>query len=213
MPDAQKIIPLPIAEVMLDDALDAPLDYRVPPELNEKARAGSRVKVPVRNSQREGTIVGFKESSPFAKLLEIGEVLSDKTHVTEELFLLARWISEYYFTPLRKVLKTILPSSVRGKAKAKEQLWIQPALSLNELSSLCNQLRRSHPAQAASPRLQDPSNPQRDFSPRLLRKNPKFAKHHRSADQEEDLTLPKIADRSLFSHRRRVFPHNTKEIK
>jgi primosomal protein N' (replication factor Y) len=148
MPDAQKIIPLPIAEVMLDDALDAPLDYRVPPELNEKARAGSRVKVPVRNSQREGTIVGFKESSPFAKLLEIGEVLSDKTHVTEELFHLARWISEYYFTPLRKVLKTILPSSVRGKAKAKEQLWIQPALSLNELSSLCNELRRSHPAQA-----------------------------------------------------------------
>src|SRR5580692_5546167 len=108
MPDARKIIPLPIAEVMLDDALDKPLDYLIPPEFREKVHAGSRVKVPVRSSQRQGTIISFKESSPFAKLLEISEVLSDKNHLTDDLLHLAQWISEYYFTPLRKVLTTIL---------------------------------------------------------------------------------------------------------
>jgi primosomal protein N' (replication factor Y) len=139
---------LTIAEVILDDALDKPLDYRIPKELVGKVHAGSRVKVPVRTSHRLGTIVEIKESSPFSPLQEIAEVLSDKAYITEELFLLAEWISEYYCTPLRKVLKTILPSSVRGKAKAKEQLLIKPAVSINQLASACDQLRRTHPTQA-----------------------------------------------------------------
>ncbi len=137
-----------IAEVILDDALDKALDYRVPDDLIGKVLSGSRVKVPVRNSQRLGTVVGFKETSPFAKLQLIAEVLSDKAHVTHELFQLAEWISHYYCTPLRKVLKTILPSSVRGKSKAKEQLLVKPAIPLSELASLCEELRKSHPLQA-----------------------------------------------------------------
>lgn len=141
MSDAQKI-----AEVILDDALDRPLDYRVPEGI--KLSIGSRVRVPVRGKEREGTVLLFKESSPFAKLQAIASAVADKAHVTEELFALARWISEYYCTPLRKVLKTVLPSSVRGKAKAKEQLLIKPAVSVNQLAEVCDGLRKTHPQQA-----------------------------------------------------------------
>ena len=148
MSDAQEITSLFIAEVILDDALDKSLDYRIPDHLMGKVQTGSRVKIPVRNSQRQGTVVGLKEKSPFAKLAEIAEILSDKTHVTKELFRLAEWISFYYCTPFRKVLKTILPSSVRGKAKAKEQLLIKPNVSVNQLAALCDELRKSHPTQA-----------------------------------------------------------------
>ncbi len=148
MSHAQEVTLLAIAEVILDDALDRPLDYRIPMELMEKVHVGSRVKIPVRTSHRQGTVVGIKEHSLLAKLQEIAEVFSDKAYITEELFRLAQWISEYYCTPLRKVLKTILPSSVRGKAKAKEQLLITPAISIPQLASVCEELRRTHPTQA-----------------------------------------------------------------
>jgi primosomal protein N' (replication factor Y) len=148
MSNAENINFLTIAEVILDDALDKPLDYLIPNELTEKALAGSRVKIPVRKSYRQGTIIKIKEHSPFSPLQEIAEVLSDTTYITEELFRLATWISEYYCTPLRKVLKTILPSSVRGKARPKQQLLIKPALSINQLALVCEELRRVHPMQA-----------------------------------------------------------------
>ncbi len=148
MSNAQEVNLFTIAEVILDDALDRSLDYHIPKELIGKVHAGSRVKIPVRKSHRQGTVVGIKEHSPLTQLQEIAEVLSDKAYITGELFRLAEWISEYYCTPLRKVLKTILPSSVRGKAKAKEQLLIKPALSINQLASVCDELRRTHPTQA-----------------------------------------------------------------
>ena len=137
-----------VAEVVIDDALDKFLDYRIPEKLLGKVLSGSRVKVPVRNSERQGTVVGIKETSPFAKLLEIADLLSDKAHVTDELFKLGGWISQYYCCPLRKVLKAILPPSVRGKAKAKEQLLIKSNVSQNALAEICDELRRSNPSQA-----------------------------------------------------------------
>lgn len=147
MSDAQEVVPT-IAEVILDDALDKSLDYRIPKTLIGKVQTGSRVKVPVRNSVRQGTIVSLKDSSSFAKLQEISATLSEKTHVTEELFRLAEWIAYYYCTPLRKVLKTLLPASVRGKSKAKEQLLIKPDISINQLAAICDDLRKSNPTQA-----------------------------------------------------------------
>lgn len=151
MSNAQKMTPMsvqPIAEVILDDALDQSLDYRIPEHLHGKVQTGSRVIVPIRKSPRQGTVIGFKMHSPFAKLQEIAEVISDKAHVTSELFHLAQWISSYYCTPLRKILKTILPASVRGKAKTKEQWLIKSNLSANQIAELCDALRKSNASQA-----------------------------------------------------------------
>lgn len=145
MPHSQEII----AEVLLDDALDKSLDYLIPTPLIGKVLTGSRVKVPVRKAQRQGTVVGLKTTSPFAKLQEIAEVISKQTHMPPELFRLAEWISHYYCTPLRKVIKTLLPSSVRGKVKEKQQLFIKANLSRNQIAEMCNTLRKTHPTQAA----------------------------------------------------------------
>ncbi len=137
-----------IAEVILDDALDKTLDYRIPERLLGQALTGTRVKIPVRGGLRQGTIVSLKETSPFTKLQTITELLTTQARITDELFQLAKWISSYYCTPLRKVLQTILPSSVRGKAKVKEQLFIKPNVSQTALSELCSELRSSKPTQA-----------------------------------------------------------------
>ncbi len=149
MPDAQEVTThLSVAEVLLDDALNQSLDYQIPSDLHSKIKIGIRVKVPVRSSIRQGTVVGIKEKSAFANLLPIQDVLAEKTHVTEDLLELAQWISSYYCTPLRKVLTTVLPPSVRGKSSAKEQFFIKPGISIPKLATLCSELRQTRPAQA-----------------------------------------------------------------
>jgi primosomal protein N' (replication factor Y) len=137
-----------IAEVVLDDALDKALDYQIPINLIGKIQAGSRVKIPVRRTHRQGTVVQLKQTSRFTQLQSIIELLSEQASVNAELLRLAEWIAFYYCTPVRKVLKTILPSSVRGKAKAKEQLWVKPNVSVNHLVELCQSLRATHLSQA-----------------------------------------------------------------
>ncbi len=145
MSDAKEMI---YAEVILDSAIDQALDYRVPEHLSAFVLPGMRVKVPLRSGHRTGTVFCLKKTSPFAKVQPIAELLSETPYISEELFQLARWMARYYCCPLRKVLKSILPPSIRGKVKHKEQLLIKSTLSGNQLVTECETLRQTHPLQA-----------------------------------------------------------------
>ena len=137
-----------IAAVILDQAIDHVLDYAIPEHYLGKLAPGMRVKVPLRGSMRIATIIEIKEKSPFAKLQIISELLDEKPFISSDLFALARWISRYYCCPLRKVLKTILPPSIRKMMKPKEQLLVQSALSSPELLVYCEEQRFDNPLQA-----------------------------------------------------------------
>ncbi len=137
-----------IASVLLDQALDQPLDYLIPQHLQDTLLPGMRVEVPLRKQVRHGTVLSLKEKSPFSKLAPLLGLLHDTPFIQEDLFKLCQWISQYYCCPLRKVLKAALPPSVRGKLRHKEQLFVTPLLSANELAKTCEALRRSHSAQA-----------------------------------------------------------------
>ena len=136
------------AEVILDSAINFPLDYQIPDYLQAVVSPGSRVRVPVRTTQRLGTVLCLKPSSLLSKVEPILEILSEKPYISPELFQLAQWMSRYYCTPLRKVLKSILPPSIRKNMKHKEQLLIESPLSNNKLAAECEQLRLKSPAQA-----------------------------------------------------------------
>lgn len=138
---------LSVASVFLDDALERPLDYLIPIEWQGLLLPGMRVKVPVRNSIRLATVFEIKEKSSHGALKTLYEAISEKPYLSAELFKLARFVANYYCAPLRKVLKVILPPSVRTGAKSKEQLFIQSSLTANELKSLCETLRQKHPKQ------------------------------------------------------------------
>ncbi|MGE3533967.1 MAG: primosomal protein N' [Parachlamydiales bacterium] len=146
MPDAQKII---FAEVILDSAIDRPLDYQIPDHLQSSVQIGSRVMVPLRGAHKAGTVFSLKETSPFSKVQPIIETLSEEPLISAELFQLARWMSRYYCAPFRKVLKSILPPSIRGKIKHKEQLLIESPLSQNLLAAECEALRQKNPSHAS----------------------------------------------------------------
>lgn len=145
MSDLEKLI---YASVILDSAIDKSLDYAVPSHLLDKAKPGVRVLAPIKGMMRKGMILALKDTPEVANVQSIGDILSEKTFISEELFRLARWIASYYCTPLRKVLRSMLPSTIRSGVEQKKQLFIRPLLSKNELVELCQKSRASNSSQA-----------------------------------------------------------------
>ncbi len=137
------------AKVVLDQAIDRPLDYAIPLHLVEFAKPGHRVIVPVRDRPTKGTIISIETTSLFANVKEIHEVLSEQNLLTKDLLELADWISRYYAAPLSKVLLSILPSSVRKDLKEKTQGVIQKAISGPKLIAYTDEIRIKFPKQAA----------------------------------------------------------------
>src|SRR5688572_20988625 len=121
------------AQVIVDLRLDKPLDYQIPFEMVPKIRVGSRVEIPVRGKNTLGFVINIKDHSPFSEVKSILR-LAEEEMITPDLFQLALWMSEYYLTPLRKVLKTLLPASVRQEKQAKTQYFVMRAKTKEELA-------------------------------------------------------------------------------
>jgi primosomal protein N' (replication factor Y) len=136
------------ASILLDVGVDKPLDYRVPDSLQNLCKPGIRVQVPVRGRPQRGTILALKASSEVASVQNILELLSERTAVSSELFQLAEWMAKYYSTPLRRVLKVMMPAPLRKNSQQKKQLFITSNLSRPELAKACEEIRRKSPVQA-----------------------------------------------------------------
>ncbi len=137
-----------IAEVILDDALEKSLDYAIPAEWNELT-VGMRVEVPLRGRSAKGTVMALKEKSAFKNIKPLIRIASSQPVVSIELFKLALWISKYYCCPIGRVLKTILPPTIRDENKThKMQLYVKPLLSQEKLKELCLSLRGKSSSQA-----------------------------------------------------------------
>lgn len=137
------------ASVLLDAALDKPLDYSIPSELIAHAKIGMRVEVPVRNSIQSGYIIAIKDTPSFEKVRPIHKFNSEIELVTPQLFELALWMAKYYCTPLRQVLKVLLPSSVRKDIQHKQQFFVMRKKTREELREYCEKIRNKSPSRAA----------------------------------------------------------------
>ena len=137
------------ASVILDLAIDKPLDYEVPEQLIGRLKRGMRVKVPVNGRLQGGYIYHLKDTKSYPKLQKIREVVSEQELLTPDLFQLALWVSEYYHSPLSKVLKVVLPASIRKEIKHKEQLFVMRNKTREELKTYSIENRNKHGAQCA----------------------------------------------------------------
>lgn len=144
------------ASVILDTAIEKPLDYAIPAELDGKIHPGVRVEVPVRGHLRRGTVFELQKSSPFEKVLAIASLSSDKPLISEDLFSLGVWMSRYYGAPLYKILKLFLPPSIRRGMEEKRQLFVRPLVSRPELSRLAQDKRETPQALALDVLLKHP---------------------------------------------------------
>lgn len=107
-----------IAEIILNSNakdLNRTFDYKVPYEMQEKIKIGSRVLVPFgrRKSLEEGFIINFKEQSEY----ETKEIISfeENPFLNEEKIKLAKWISKRYFCNLSDSIKLMLPPGTKTK--------------------------------------------------------------------------------------------------
>ena len=138
----------PFAGIVLDDALEIVLDYSIPQELLDKISIGSRVIVPVKTSLRKGTVWALKDKASYPLLKDIHELASEESVLTKDLILLAEWISSYYSSPMHKVLKTILPVSIRNHMKELSQWIVEASQPLEKLALISIDLKEAHPKQA-----------------------------------------------------------------
>ncbi len=136
---------LKVASIVLESAIDKPLDYAIPKTL--QLHPGMRVEVPVKNRLCYGIVIQIKESSLFPHLKQIHSICD--TNIPQDLLEIAFWMENYYGAPLRKVLKTIFPSLLRKEMAPKTQIFVKPLISLNKMRSLCEELRIKSEAQAA----------------------------------------------------------------
>ena len=107
-----------IAQVVVELPLQAPLDYRIPHDLQPSCCVGQRVLVPLGKRQVLGYIVGLASTSTVADLKALGEVLDETPLLTSALLRLTRWIAEYYFCPWGQVLKAAVPEGFRVQTEA-----------------------------------------------------------------------------------------------
>lgn len=109
-----------IVTVLLDQQTGKEFDYLAPPSIALKI--GQRVEVPLRGSLKIGTISAFKRGPSPIPLRPISRTLSDESVLSPSLWSLARWMSEYYCTPLQKVLRCFIPPNLRRSVKPNQEI-------------------------------------------------------------------------------------------
>lgn len=137
-----------VASIVLDSALDKPLDYLIPEELYGKIVKGMRVEIPVRGKTCQGTVFEIKKQSEFPHLKPIIKPLGSSEALTSDLFELAKWMAKYYGAPLHLVMRSMLPINVRKDTGHKEQLFVTRAKTREELQEAIPLIRQRAPAQA-----------------------------------------------------------------
>lgn len=136
------------ATVILEAAVGKALDYGVPDNLLDNARRGMRVSLTLRGRLCYGYIFDIKEKPDFTPVQPLRDILSTHELINDEIFNLALWMARYYCTSLSKVLKIILPASVRKSITHKQQLFVMRGKTREELAEHCIAIRNKHPAQA-----------------------------------------------------------------
>ncbi|OGN62193.1 MAG: primosomal protein N' [Chlamydiae bacterium RIFCSPHIGHO2_12_FULL_27_8] len=135
------------ASVVLETNIVKALDYSIPKELQNEIKVGMLLEVPLRNGLKKGFLLKIKDKTDIKKVLNIKRIFS-KEVISKDLFELAVWMSKYYASNLSKVLKFIIPSSIRKEINPKTHILITSTKSKKELLKILNLLIKKHPSQA-----------------------------------------------------------------
>ena len=134
------------ASVLIDGPSELVFDYAVPDQLN--VLPGCRVRIPLRNRPATGTVLRVQEApeGDFA-LRYLTDLVDPEPLITPELLKLADWITSYYGTPLEQVIRSIIPSSIRGEkssSKTRRAAVIDKSPSEEDLTILARRAKRQY---------------------------------------------------------------------
>ncbi len=99
--------------VIVDRSPDREFDYAVPKELAGQVAIGSRVRLPFREKETLGTVVGLLDESPHEGIRPLTALAGAQNEVRPKLIELARWMADYYACPVETAMRGILPQVIR----------------------------------------------------------------------------------------------------
>ena len=141
-------VPVACVRVAIDGSQDLEFDYRIPEAIASKLAIGSRVTVPLRNRETQGTIIDFIDhEEPPRGLRDVAALIHQRPILTPNLLKLGTWMADYYGTHRDAALRAMLPESVRSDQppfKTRKVVRITVSPSTDELT----QLRKRAPRQA-----------------------------------------------------------------
>ena len=115
--------------------------YKVPLKLRDQIRVGIRVKAPFNKRRITGIVVEVSNSNKYkGKTYFIDDIVDDDIRLNKNLFLLLKWVSKYYISPLGKVLQVALPKTLTSNYKPKK--IVEVSYRKNE-----NKILKNSPAQ------------------------------------------------------------------
>ena len=148
------------AEILLPLPIPGTYTYRIPFELNQKAKVGQRAVVQFGKTKiMSGLIISLTEEVPDCTSIKyLLDILDDDPVVNENQLKLWRWIASYYLCYLGDVMQVALPSALKLSSESKimlsedfqldsmtlsdneflivEALQIQPQLTITEVSKI-----------------------------------------------------------------------------
>ena len=136
------------AEVILNLKADLCLTYKVPEELINRLQVGHRVLVPLGSRRVNGFITAFPSPPPSRPARSIFSLLDSEPFFEDNLILLVRWISRYYFCSFSRAFKTALPSPIRNAKDSSPILHVALKVSMEEDAGEMEKLIGKAPRQA-----------------------------------------------------------------
>lgn len=112
-----------LCEVAVALPLFQTLTYRLPSSLQDTARVGCLVRVPVGRQQVSGYILGPAREVPGVKIREVLALLDPLPRFGSELVPLWRWVADYYQYPLGEALSHLIPGGSRPSCPKREH-WV-----------------------------------------------------------------------------------------
>ncbi|MEW6101132.1 MAG: hypothetical protein AB1481_02425, partial [Candidatus Omnitrophota bacterium] len=110
------------AKVVLAIPVSGPFDYIIPEKLRPALRIGARVKVDFRAKLSCGYVAGISKKSNIKQLKPVLELIDEAPILDNNLFSLARDISEYYYCSFGEAIAAILPQDLRKGKKVSVML-------------------------------------------------------------------------------------------
>jgi len=99
------------------------LTYRLPASLQDTARVGCLVQVPVGRRQVAGYLLGLAQEVPEATIRGVTAVMDPLPRFGPELVPLWRWVADYYQYPLGEALSHLIPGGSRPTGPKRER-WV-----------------------------------------------------------------------------------------
>jgi len=120
------------AEVVLPLPLDKTFHYSIPEALKDIVKPGMRVSIPFGSKKLIGYVASLVAESSVAKVKDIFSVVDKEVFLTEEMMLLARWISNNYLCSIGESYAAIIsPALSSSKRKNPAETLIEKVYEEN----------------------------------------------------------------------------------